>query len=524
VLSSHELVLARDRALARSPARGLQRRLRLSSTARKRRDMEREPGRRRIVLLYNSESFVRPTEPNDGLDNESEPPRPQRVWRDPDQLEPYLDDALEHAVYEFRMSTATAARFMLGMMSTPDDPLLDEAVTNREEAAEAAALRALDRLSPSATECYCVAKQVHAELDKAPAAVLTLGHHLRELDGTIRDVWWDLSCFVDQGARQAREDAKRDNPSARDATHATQIEVLSRRLDLTEAEQATWLEAAGLLPKLAHRGRIGPSRRMSANRQQFMADALALFLRIARATEATYGDAVLRAAALLEAGPSKDVTRVLSHHFPHHPPLRRWLLAQVDDAAWLRPLHKADMLAPCESMYPDADGSPVAPAAPGARATARAAALLHDDQLLHELVSDWLTVNNPRLHTDVVQILIEASTPLYEHYVDSLRTWLATTREHASIVRLLGDAGVLRFPSHCLRLAARALADDRRDLAHQLADASASALAAHAPDRHSYTKAMKLALLGAAPVLNKDENASSFLVDALTSAAPSGDV
>lgn len=400
---------------------------------------------------------------------------------------------------------------MQGMMSPLDDPLLD-AAGSRAEATEEAALRALDRLSPSATDYYRAAQQQYAQLHEAPAAASMLGHPLRELDGIVRDVWWDLTCFVDEEARTAREHAILD-PSARDAPHKKQVGFLSRRLGLTAEEEQTWLEAAGLLPGLAHRSRIGPSRRLSADRQRFMGDAIALFLRIVSATESTYGDAVIRAAALLKTGPSKEVTRVLAHHFPHHPPLRRWLLAQIDDPMWLRPLHKADVLAPCEPLRLDTGGSPVAPTSPGARATARVAGEARDDELLLELISEWLKVCNPRLHTDVAQILIEARNPLYEDNIDSLCAWLSATREHASISRLVGDLGVLRFPSHCLRLAARALADGRADLAEQLAQATGDAFVQQAQDEASFVKLANLALLGAHPVL--DETATNFLIGIL---------
>jgi hypothetical protein len=75
------------------------------------------------------------------------------------------------------MGPGTVAGLMFGMMmSTPDDPLLDDASTTRDAAAEAAALRAMDRLSPSATDRYRAVKSVRADADAVPAAVSTIAH------------------------------------------------------------------------------------------------------------------------------------------------------------------------------------------------------------------------------------------------------------------------------------------------------------------------------------------------------------
>ena len=440
-----------------------------------------------------------------------EQPTQERVWRDPEQLEPYLDDELEHTIYGFKMGVGFAGGIIAAALGVPDDPLLD-AATTPDQAATAAALRALERLSPEAADFYRRAQQSFQEVHEAPAAVEMLGHALRELDGIVRDVWWDLMCFVDEQARQAREDAIGRDPTARDAQHTTQIRLLSRRLKLTPDEEQTWLRCVKL-HEFAHRGRIGPSRRLSPDEAEFVEDLLVLFIRIVQATESTYGDAVLRAAAFLEAAPTSGVARVLTRRFPHHPPLRRWFLAQIDHPLWLRPLHKADMLAPAEPLYVQDDGSPVAPMSPGARATARVAGALRDDALLKELISGWLSVNNPRLHTDVIQILVETPSPLYKDYVAALRHWLWTSSNHRQLVRLVGDLGSLRFPSHCLRLADRALRDGQVDLARHLANSTAEAMAYEAHDEESFLDLANLALLGAEPVLSHASR--SLLIDVL---------
>ena len=115
---------------------------------------------------------------------------------------------------------------------------------------------------------------------------------------------------------------------------------------------------------------------------------------------------MMRAAALLETGPTKEVAKVLGHQFPYHPPLRRWFLAQVDHPGWLRPLHRAGLLAEAEAMSLGYDGSWVAPTSPGARTTARLAREVTDDDLIRELAAQWLSIHNPRLHTDAVKVLI----------------------------------------------------------------------------------------------------------------------
>jgi hypothetical protein len=127
---------------------------------------------------------------------------------------------------------------------------------------------------------------------------------------------------------------------------------------------------------------------------------------------------------------------------------------------------------------------------------------LGDDDVLQELVTHWLSIPNPRLHTDVVQVLIEASGPIYPNHVDQLHRWLEESPPYSWIVRLVGDAGVLRFPSHCLRLAARALADSRPVLATRLIQATARAIASDSHDPASFWERANMAMLGAEPQLS----------------------
>jgi hypothetical protein len=241
---------------------------------------------------------------------------------------------------------------------------------------------------------------------------------------------------------------------------------------------------------------------LTAEERAVVGDGLALFRKIATAGESTYGDAILRAAALLETGPTKETADILAHRFPHHPALRWWFLAQVDHPGWLRPLQKAGLLAEAEPMSLQSDGCWVAPMGPGARAVARLARDVSDHDLLQELVAHWLSIRNPRLHTDVVQVLIAVSSPIYTDHVDQLHRWLEESPPHSWIVRLAGDAGVLRFPSHCLRLAARALAESRPVLATRLIQATARAIASDSHDRASFWERANLAMLGAEPQLS----------------------
>lgn len=379
---------------------------------------------------------------------------------------------------------------------------LDDALLEPDAPADpalAAVLRALQRVSPSAAEFYTSAQDIYAHVDTQPAAVNLLFHMLRELDSTIRDVWWNLTCFGDEGGRQAREEGRREG--GKDAPHSRQIAILSRRLGLSTDDETTWQRCRSD-PKFAHRGKIGPTRRLNPEQKGFVEQALTLFGRIARATESAYGDAIVRAAAMLDAGPDGQTTKVLSGQFPYHPPLRNWLLAQVDSPVWLRPLHAADMLRPAEALEYQPDGTAVAPTCPGARVVGRLARVTADRELLAGLLDEWLTIRNPRLHTDVVHVLVESPLPLYERYVATLCGWLQTSPEHGDITRLVGDAGVLRFPSHCLRLAARALHDGRDAVAEELACSTSRALADRAPDERSYLRQAGLALLGARPVLD----------------------
>jgi hypothetical protein len=424
----------------------------------------------------------------------------ERKWRDPSALEPYLDDRLEHAVFAFRVG-ALAVGQQLAAVFDPDDETFGEAATP-DEAAPDAGLRALARLSPGALDFYRSAQHHWETLNTSPAAVPMLFHALRELDAIVRDVWWDLSCFVDPAARHLRDNARARGDGSRDAPHRAQIAFLGRRWGLAEQEIATWVKYGPGAHSLAHRNRIGPSRHLTAEEAAVVGEALSLFRKIATAAESTYGDAILRAAALLETGPTTETAAVLAHRFPHHPALRCWFLAQVDHPGWLRPLQRAGLLAEAEPMTLQSDGCWVAPTSPGARATARLARDLSDDDLLQELVAHWLSIRNPRLHTDVVQVLIESSSPIYRHHVDQLQRWLEESPPHSWIVRLIGDAGVLRFPSHCLRLSTRAFADRRPVLATRLIQATARAIASDARDRASFWERANLAMLGAAPQLS----------------------
>lgn len=417
-----------------------------------------------------------------------------RVWRDPGDLEAYLDDELEQSVHAFSMSSLSLSQMLVGTRSMPDDPLLDLDSSDLKAGASSTTL-ALERLSPSAADLYMKASQEYSDLSHNPVSVMTLTHVLRELDATIRGVWWDLTCFTDQEAQRTRQQALDTHSGARDAPHHVQIGVLASRLGLSQYDKETWLQATSL-HRLAHRGRIGPTRRLSNEEDEHLSEFVRLIPKIASGTESAYGDALVRAAALIEAGPSKAATTVLTQHFPYHPPLRHWLLAQVDTPSWLRPLHRAEMLATAEPMTRDALGSPVAPVAHGARATARVAPTLRDDDLVRGLVTEWLSINNPRLHADVIQILIRLPSALYQEFIPQLCSWLTEGPYHAEIVRLVGDRGILRFPSQCLALALRALGEGQVDLAHHLAVVTAGALADSTGGEDDFTRQANLALLG----------------------------
>jgi hypothetical protein len=103
-----------------------------------------------------------------------------------------------------------------------------------------------------------------------------LFHALRELDAIVRDVWWDLSCFVDPAARHLRDDARARRDGSRDAPHRAQITFLARRWGLCEQEIATWVECGPGAHSLAHRSSIGPSRHLTAEERAVVGHALSL--------------------------------------------------------------------------------------------------------------------------------------------------------------------------------------------------------------------------------------------------------
>ena len=204
-----------------------------------------------------------------------------RKWRDPNEFEPYLDDRLEEAVFGFRVGASAIARQLAGLFDPDDEPLARP--SSPDEPAADAGLRALARLSPSALDFYRSAQHHWEGLETAPAAASMLAHALRELDGIVRDVWWDLTCFVDPAARQLRAEERGDG--SRDARHREQVEFLARRWGLCAQETATWLECGRRAPSLAHRPRIGSSRRLTSEDAALVRDALSLFPRIATAAE-----------------------------------------------------------------------------------------------------------------------------------------------------------------------------------------------------------------------------------------------
>lgn len=161
------------------------------------------------------------------------------------------------------------------------------------------------------------------------------------------------------------------------------------------------------------------------------------------------------------------------------------------------------MLVAAEPMYWKDDGTAVAPMVPGARAVARLAARVSDENLLLQLIDQWLVVRNPRLHTDVLQIFVDARSALYENYAGRICDLFSESREHRIITRLIGDLGVLRFPSHSLRLVGRMVRDGRRDLAQQLVTACAEAIALETQEKELIDDQASLALLGAQPALNR---------------------
>lgn len=239
--------------------------------------------------------------------------RQERAWRNQTQLEPYLDGALEHSVYHFTTGVRSLSAMVVGLFGAIDDPILDRSIDEQDEAPTTSSLRAIERISPSAADFYRSA-QHHCDDPDSPASAAMLSHALRELDGTIRDVWWDLSCFVDEEARRAREFGRR-KPQGRDAPYRQQVQIISRPFGLSPTDEQTWLKCEQF-HGWAHRSHIGVSRRLSSEQLAFCKDALDLFSRVAIVCEATYGDAVLRAAALLENVAASEATTVLTKNFP----------------------------------------------------------------------------------------------------------------------------------------------------------------------------------------------------------------
>lgn len=74
--------------------------------------------------------------------------RQERAWRNQTQLEPYLDDALEHSVYHFTTGVRSLSAMVVGLFGAIDDPILDRSIDEQDEAPTTSSLRAIERIFP----------------------------------------------------------------------------------------------------------------------------------------------------------------------------------------------------------------------------------------------------------------------------------------------------------------------------------------------------------------------------------------
>lgn len=393
-------------------------------------------------------------------------------WVDPDELDSWLDDELEHELHTFFVRNTYAAASLGSMFNISDDQLLSQKLDEDDPADSDADLtaRKLKRLSLAAYDCYIDTIRMLDSSNIFRDEWRLVGHLLRELDSIIRGMWWELTCFSDSRARACREAAKQDS---RDTPYKGQIDILSWYISLNSDEIQTWKDLGSTAHVIAHR-RDGSKR--PSEEDELVSKYLDLLPSIAAGIEKSYGLVVVLAARLIREKPNKRTNNILKNHFPSYPPLRKWFLGQISDPVWLRPLYKAKMLLPADSLYMDQTGNPIAPTCPGSRMVARVVDSTNDIQLIKELVDHWLTISNPRLHADVVQILISCRKSVYLDYVEALCSIISGSYFHGVIVRLVGDLGVLRFPSQMLRLAVRAYREQQTVTSEKLIDSVAETL------------------------------------------------
>lgn len=417
-----------------------------------------------------------------------------QAWRDPYQLPDYLDDELEHQLHGFTTGVEHLADLMVSMTGPVEDPLI-ETSTHTHSAERAHVLRVLERTSPAANGYFDDALRILDGELEVNSPVEILAHLLRELESSIRGIWWDLLCFVDDDAESLRQSARQDSGN-RDARHMEQIEHMGKYLRLTDKETAHWKRTAQKLPGLAHKGRIGPPKQLTEETHELAVSLLHLLGRAVQSSETTYGDALLRAADFLGKPPTQKNRKALTGRFPYNPPLRHWFLTQIDDPAWLVPLHKDGFLDVQEMFI--ANGSPVAPTSHGARTVARLAGEHHDIAALRDILHEFFKAHNPRAHTDAVQALLIHDSSLYMEFVPSISELVIHSSSHSDLTRLVGDRGILRFPSHVLRLALRAQREHETETFHQLVSATV-----HGMQQNS-DKSVHAALIGIGDVPKRE--------------------
>lgn len=412
-------------------------------------------------------------------------------YASPETLPDYLNDELERSVFTHTMTSSSMAGILGGILSGPEDPLLQ--VESESPPPNDRHLRAFRRLY---VEAEGLALRVRHDLDHPvprAAQVTPIGNSLRELEAMIRQVWWDTACFVDPSAAELRSDAKKQNPDARDASSNKQIDYLAERCHFSPDLTAVWKKAE--LHSRTHRKNAWTVRELDTDTREHFETILAALGHATLQCEAMYSAALVRIVGLLEEGPSKDAEDVLRRSFPAHTGLRAWLFAQIDDPAWLRILGKAEMLGEDLETIRD-DQMLRAPES----ATARLLVRLMEGPGLGDfdfapLLGEWVSIDNPRLHTDCARVL--TLMPQAERLdPEPLLSWLERDYLHSQTTRLIGDQGCLRFPSACLDLARVLLNEGQRSSAAAVARRVRRAVANTSGEDHTEEQ-LWMALRGA---------------------------
>lgn len=366
-----------------------------------------------------------------------------RTWRDVDELPDFLDDELEQSFFVHSLTSRALAGMVGGLMAPPDDPLLDSASGSRQQQM---AEKALARISPQARDHAKSVREFLNEGSAGTSRVEIIAHLLRELEALIRGLYWEIACSTDPLAAETRNVAKASDLNARDASHREQVDYLASVLGFSENETRVW-RAMRDLPRHAHRTNFRERKELDEQLKLRFTATLDLLEKVAIQSESSYGSAITMIAGLARRPAPPGASRILDRSVPAHPRLTEWFFSQVEDSSWLDPLFQARMLDDSKPMDYE---RLMAPASHASRLLARLAKSVKDGSVITRLFDGWIDVDNPRLHTDMAEVLLRRGGPM--SLVDDLLQWTDLTEYHSRTTRLMGDRGVLRFPSHCLKL------------------------------------------------------------------------